>query len=103
MSEEKLPTETVAGDNNQASVSEPQENTRGGWFKPLLLRQKHYLIVVGLFTLVGVIGGYMYYSLVGCKTGGCAITSNPTMSVIWGGLMGYLIPDFFVKQKKGNG
>ncbi len=101
MSEERLPSEIVSGQNKQAAGAEQQENTRGSWFKPLFLRQKHYLIVVGLFTLVGVIGGYMYYSLVGCKTGGCAITSSPTMSVIWGGLMGYLIPDFFVKQKKG--
>jgi hypothetical protein len=100
MSEDRLPYETAAGNNTQESVAEPQENTRGTWLKPLMLRPKSYLIVVGLFTLVGVIGGYMYYSLVGCKTGGCAITSNPTMSIIWGGLMGYLVPDFFVKQKK---
>lgn len=100
MSEDRLPPETAADNNTQESGAEPQENTRGTWLKPLMLRPKNYLIVVGLFTLVGVIGGYMYYSLVGCKTGGCAITSNPTMSIIWGGLMGYLIPDFFVKQKK---
>lgn len=50
--------------------------------------------------LVGVIGGFLYYRLVGCNSGGCAITSNPYMSVLWGGLMGYLLADIFkIKEK----
>ncbi len=69
------------------------------WFEPFRLPRNQYLLLIGLFTLAGVMGGYAYYSLVGCKTGGCAITSSPTMSIIWGGMMGYLLPDFFVKQK----
>ncbi len=69
------------------------------WFRPLRLARNKYLLVIGLFTLVGVIGGYAYYALVGCNTGGCAITSSPVMSIIWGGMMGYLLPDFFIKQK----
>lgn len=51
--------------------------------------------------LVGIIGGYLYYRLVGCNSGGCAITSNPYMSVLWGGLMGYLLADIVkLKEKK---
>ncbi|KAF0204616.1 MAG: hypothetical protein FD170_41 [Bacteroidetes bacterium] len=51
--------------------------------------------------LVGIIGGYLYYRLVGCNSGGCAITSNPYMSVLWGGLMGYLLADIIkLKEKK---
>ncbi len=57
-------------------------------------------MAVGLFTLAGVVGGYAYYALVGCKTGGCAITSSPVMSVIWGGLLGYLLPDYFFKKEE---
>jgi hypothetical protein len=50
--------------------------------------------------LVGIIGGYLYYRLIGCNSGGCAITSNPYMSVLWGGLMGYLLADIFkIKEK----
>lgn len=71
-------------------------------FLPFFLNRKRYLMVVIAFTILGVIGGYAYYALVGCKSGGCAITSNPTMSVIWGGVMGYLLPDFFVKQKQSS-
>lgn len=54
--------------------------------------------LIGL--IVGVIGGYLYYYFVGCKSGSCAITSNPYMSMLWGGLMGYLLADIFkIKEK----
>jgi hypothetical protein len=33
----------------------------------------------------GGIAGFSYYHFVGCSSGSCAITSNPYMSVIWGG------------------
>lgn len=82
---------------SQEEVTESGKQT--SWFKPLMLNKRTYLLVIGIFTLVGVVGGYTYYSLVGCKTGGCVITSNPTMSIIWGGLMGYLVPDIFIKEK----
>ncbi len=59
-----------------------------------------YLWIVGVFTLVGVTGGYLYYHFIGCDSGGCAITSNPYMSMVWGGVLGFLIPDFIVKKKK---
>lgn len=45
--------------------------------------------------LAGALGGFLYYRLVGCKSGTCAITSNPYMSILWGGLMGYLVADIF--------
>ena len=78
------------------------KNSVKGWFRPRVLPRRQYLIAVGLFALFGVIAGYAYYALVGCRTGSCAITSSPTMSMIWGGLMGYLLPDFFVKQEKND-
>ncbi len=60
--------------------------------------RKTYLWIIGSLTLIGVIGGYAYYALVGCNLeGGCAIKSNPYLMMIWGGAMGYLIPDMFVK------
>ncbi|MFH1121428.1 MAG: hypothetical protein V1775_16540 [Bacteroidota bacterium] len=45
--------------------------------------------------VTGVIGGFIYYKTVGCSSGGCAITSNPYMSMLWGGLLGYLVADIF--------
>jgi hypothetical protein len=63
--------------------------------------RKNYLWIIGIFTLVGVIGGYAYYALVGCNIeGGCAIKSNPYLMMLWGGAMGYLVPDMFLKPKK---
>jgi len=54
--------------------------------------------IVGM--IVGVIAGYIYYSQVGCKSGSCAITSNPWLTMLWGLLMGYLVGDMFNKEVK---
>jgi uncharacterized membrane protein YhaH (DUF805 family) len=65
------------------------------------ISRKMYLWVIGIFTLVGVAGGYAYYAMVGCNIeGGCAIKSNPYLMVLWGGAMGYLVPDMFLKPRK---
>lgn len=70
---------------------------------PFLSGRRTYLWVMALFTLAGVGGGYAYYALAGCNTGSCAITSNPYVSMAWGGALGYLLPDFFVKRQKEQG
>jgi hypothetical protein len=44
-----------------------------------------------LSVLVGAFAGYLYYHFVGCSSGQCAITSNPYMSIIWGGFLGYFL------------
>ncbi len=52
---------------------------------------------------LGAIGGYVYYIKVGCTSGGCAITSNPYMSILWGAALGYLFADIFkLKEKKSS-
>lgn len=50
--------------------------------------------------VLGAIGGYVYYSQVGCSSGACTITSNPWLTVIWVGLLGYLIGNTFDTNKK---
>jgi len=67
---------------------------------PFSVNHQRYLYVIGAFTLVGVLAGYAYFYYIGCRTGSCAITSNPYMSMAWGGVLGYLLPDFFVKKDK---
>lgn len=42
--------------------------------------------------------GYLYYHFFGC-TNGCAITSNPTKSILFGALMGLIIAFGFVDFK----
>ncbi len=52
--------------------------------------------------IIGIIGGYFYYKFIGCNSGSCPITSNPFMSMIWGGLMGYLLVDMVIGFKKSK-
>ncbi len=40
---------------------------------------------------IGGISGFLYYHFVGCTSGTCAITSNPYLSIMMGGLMGYFV------------
>jgi hypothetical protein len=41
--------------------------------------------------IVGGIAGFLYYRFVGCTSGTCAITSNPYMSIIFGGFLGFFV------------
>jgi hypothetical protein len=44
-----------------------------------------------LAAFIGGLAGFLYYYFVGCTSGHCAITSNPYMSIFWGGFMGYFL------------
>lgn len=44
-----------------------------------------------ILAAVGAVGGYLYYALVGCATGTCAITSDPVTSTLFGAAIGVLI------------
>jgi hypothetical protein len=56
--------------------------------------------IIGI--VLGSIAGYLYYHYVGCRSGSCPINSNPTISTIWGAIIGYLIGDMFRKRSSGN-
>ncbi len=53
------------------------------WLRPLL------------FTLGGVLAGLGYYYLVGCANGSCPISANPLTSVVYMGLIGWLLSGVF--------
>jgi LytS/YehU family sensor histidine kinase len=57
-------------------------------------------IITGIGIIVGLIAGYLYYHFVGCLSGTCAITSKPINSTLYGGLMGGLLFNIFVKKSK---
>jgi hypothetical protein len=78
---------------NNTGIENPEKNKGKG-----NVSRKKYLWIIGSFTLIGVLGGYAYYALIGCESG-CTIQSNPYLSMVWGGAMGYLIPDIFLKPK----
>ncbi|KKB53062.1 hypothetical protein M2459_000740 [Parabacteroides sp. PF5-5] len=52
-----------------------------------------------LGALLGAVGGYLYWRYIGCSTGTCPITSSPTMSTLYGVLMGSLLGGIFKKDK----
>jgi hypothetical protein len=44
------------------------------------------MMIIGI--LIGALGGYLYWRIVGCATGACAITSVWWRSTLYGALMG---------------
>jgi len=71
-----------------------------------MINNKWKLIIRILASLAGIGAGYLYYIEIGCRSGTCPITSNPWLSMLWGGLAAYLIIDIFLprnkKQKKNK-
>lgn len=63
--------------------------------------KKNLLKIIGI--ILGSISGFAYYFYIGCTSGTCPITSNPYISIIYGGVVGYLITDLFKKKKKEHG
>ena len=55
-----------------------------------------------LFILGGALVGLAYYYFVGCTTGSCVITSNPVNSMIYMGLIGWLISGVFGRGCDGG-
>lgn len=61
--------------------------------------KKRIKMISGL--LVGAVLGFGYYFFVGCKSGTCAITSNPYISTAYGAMIGlvFMWPE---KDKSGK-
>lgn len=60
--------------------------------------KRFYKIIIGL--LIGGGLGFAYYYFIGCRTGACPISSNPTISTAYGGLIGLLLTLTGSKEKK---
>lgn len=43
-----------------------------------------------LLTAAGAAAGYLYYRLVGCRTGACPLTSHPVRSALFGAATGFV-------------
>ncbi len=59
-------------------------------------------LLPSLAAVLGGVGGYLYYYFVGCPTGVCAITSNPYLSTLYGGVFGLLLGALFVPAKQAT-
>lgn len=60
---------------------------------------KRTLIFTSIGIVLGAISGWMYWSQFGCTTG-CAITSSPVNSSLYGALMGGLFLNTFKRDTK---
>ncbi|MFO8066017.1 MAG: hypothetical protein R6U11_00405 [Bacteroidales bacterium] len=79
--------------------SEPKKKNRISL--PEVSKKTFWLFTIG-FILLGIAGGYLYYQQIGCRTGSCSLQSNPYFSMLWGGAIGYVLPDLFLKKKKNK-
>ncbi len=61
---------------------------------------KNKLYLIG--SLLGAIGGYLYWQQIGCISGTCAITSKPLNSTLYGAMMGALLLGMFKKEVKST-
>jgi high-affinity Fe2+/Pb2+ permease len=52
-------------------------------------KKKMIQIVIG--AIVGGVVGFLFYRFVGCKSGSCAIASNPYLSTIYWAFLGALL------------
>jgi hypothetical protein len=67
---------------------------------------KHWLLNNWLFiagAMVGAVAGFLYWKLIGCSTGTCAITSKPVNSTVYFSVMGALLFGIFKREKKKAG
>ena len=55
----------------------------------IILKNMVLRIIIGV--IIGGVAGFLYYKLVGCRTGSCPITSNPLSSIFFGAIFGGLI------------
>lgn len=64
--------------------------------------KRYWPTIVG--TIIGAIGGYLYWRYVGCSTDTCPITSSPLNITLWGTVMGGLLGNILQPKnlKKNN-
>ena len=55
------------------------------------------LLIIGI--VLGAVAGFMYWKLVGCNSGTCAITSKWHNSTAYGAVMGGLLLSIFKKKE----
>ncbi|MBM3420265.1 MAG: hypothetical protein FJY11_03930 [Bacteroidetes bacterium] len=67
-------------------------------------------LLVILFTVAGLLGGFLYWKYIGCLSGTCRIKSVWYMSTLYGGILGYLGGDivkslirWFSKRRESKG
>ncbi|MCK9255415.1 MAG: hypothetical protein GX793_04185 [Bacteroidales bacterium] len=63
---------------------------------------KKKLVFRIVLTVLGGIGGFLYWKYVGCASGTCPIQSKWYFSTLYGLVIAYLISGLFIPSKKKN-
>lgn len=61
---------------------------------------KKTILLTAIGIVLGALGGYIYYTEIGCLSGTCAITSKPLNSTLYGAVMGGFLFNSFVKSPR---
>ena len=61
-----------------------------------LTRKKAIIYAVGI--VAGLVLGALYYKLIGCRTGTCPLTSTVFRSMLYGGVLGFLVSGLFTAK-----
>jgi hypothetical protein len=73
--------------------------------KPLKMPKNKRLWTKVILAIVGAVGGFVYWKLIGCNSGTCPIQSKWYLSMLWGFAFGYLIGDLaggFIYRRAGE-
>jgi hypothetical protein len=62
-----------------------------------MMIKKYKLTAIGL--VFGAFAGYLYFHFAGCANGKCIITSSPTFTTLYGGMLGILFMNVFKKRE----
>jgi hypothetical protein len=58
------------------------------------------ILFQAILSVIGGIGGFLYWKFVGCASGTCPLTSNWMIMTGYGLLIGYVLSDFIPYKKK---
>ena len=64
--------------------------------KSFFHNNKKSILFGSIGSVIGALGGFLYWKYVGCISGTCAIWSNPLKATLYGALMGGLLLMAFV-------
>jgi len=67
-----------------------------------MTKQKKDLVRTALFVAGGMAFGLLWYLYVGCSSGSCVISSDPAISAVYMGGVGFLLSRIFRKGCDGG-
>ncbi|MBP7126718.1 hypothetical protein KBD49_10175 [Myxococcota bacterium] len=71
--------------------------------RPGFLKRVPVPVRMAVSAALGILAGLAWYRFVGCRSGGCPLTSNPWLMALFGGAMGLSLgwPDAPARERTG--